>query len=128
MIVITQWESEPPQPPRELEPYLMFYNDDFTRVDALERVGAHRASTCVILSDTSNGRSEQDADARTILSALTVEKLNPEVYTCAELCNRSNGTHLQMAYRNRHGLRSRLGLANRLESPQIPRQRAQLLR
>ena len=100
MVVITQWENEPPQPPRELEPHLMFYNDDFTRVDALERVGVHRASTCVILSDTSNGRSEQDADARTILGALTVEKLNPDVYTCAELCNRSHGTHLQMGHVN----------------------------
>ena len=32
----------------------------------------------------------------TILAALTVEKLNPAVFTCAELMNASYGTHLEM--------------------------------
>jgi voltage-gated potassium channel len=48
------------------------------------------------MADTRDGRSEQDADARTILAALTVEKLNPAVYTCAELMNRSYASHLKM--------------------------------
>jgi voltage-gated potassium channel len=73
-----------------------FLNDDFTRVAALETAGIHRARTCIVLSDTSGVRSEQDADARTILAALTVEKLNPAVYTCAELLNASYGSHLKM--------------------------------
>ncbi|MEM7784338.1 MAG: potassium channel protein, partial [Planctomycetota bacterium] len=50
---------------------------------------------CLVLTDTSGGRSEQDADARTILAALTVEKLNEDVHTCAELVNRSYATHLE---------------------------------
>lgn len=69
-------------------------------VAALEKVGIHRASTCVILADTFGGRSEQDTDARTVLAALTVEKLNPDVYTCAELLNRSHGSHLTMGQVN----------------------------
>ena len=60
---------------------VQFLNDDFTKVSALEKAGIKRASTCVILSDTSKGRGERDADARTILAALTVEKLAPQVYT-----------------------------------------------
>ena len=48
-----------------------------------------------MLTDTSGGRSEQDADARAILAALTVEKLNESVYTCAEIVNRSYATHLE---------------------------------
>ena len=32
-----------------------------------------QASTCVILSDSSRSRTEHDADARTILAALTVD-------------------------------------------------------
>ena len=96
IVVITTWEHEQPLLPRDLESNVLFYNDDFTRISALEYVGIHRASVCIILADTLGGRSQQDADARTILAALTVEKLNPAVYTCAELLNRSYGSHLKM--------------------------------
>ena len=94
--VITQFEGEPPVLSADMQRHVQFLNDDFTRVAALEQAGVHRAKTCIIVADTSGGRSEQDADARTILAALTVEKLNPAVYTCAELMNRSYATHLQM--------------------------------
>ncbi len=73
-----------------------FVEDDFTKVSALERAGIERATTCIILSDLRGGRSEQDADARTILAALTAEKVNPAVYTCAELLNRSYSSHLEL--------------------------------
>jgi len=77
-----------------------FLEGDFTRVATLKQAGILRAQTCIILADDRGGRSEQDADARTILAALTVEKLNADVYTCAELINRSYGTHLQMGHVN----------------------------
>jgi voltage-gated potassium channel len=77
------------------QPNVMFLHDDFTKVTALRRAGIENAQTCLVLSDTSGGRSEQDADARTILAALTVEKINESVYTCAELFNRSYATHLE---------------------------------
>ncbi|MEC9094973.1 MAG: ion transporter [Planctomycetota bacterium] len=82
--------------PPEITKEFIFIRDDFTRVTALERAQIGRAQTCIILADISNGRSEQDADARTILSALTCESLNPAVYTCAELLNRSYGGHLNL--------------------------------
>ncbi len=96
IVVITQWEHEPPTISGSLQSQVTFFNDDFTRVAALERVGIHQADVCIILNDTSAGRTEQDADARTILAALTAEKLNPNVYTCAELNNRDYASHLQM--------------------------------
>ncbi|MDA1052741.1 MAG: ion transporter, partial [Planctomycetota bacterium] len=98
--VITQFEGEPPTLPAEIRKTVQFLNDDFTRIAALEQVGVHRAKTCIIMADISGGRSEQDADARTILAALTVEKLNPAVYTCAELMNRSYASHLKMGHVN----------------------------
>lgn len=94
--VITQFDGEPPTTSADIQRHVQFLNDDFTRVPALEQAGVHRAKTCVIMADTSGGRSEQDADARTILASLTVEKLNPAVYTCAELLNRSYASHLKM--------------------------------
>lgn len=76
-----------------------FLNEDFTRVSALEKAGIYRANTCIVLSDTTH-RSEQDADARTILAALTVEKLNPNIYTCAEVLEQSYASHLEMGHVN----------------------------
>ncbi len=80
----------------DLRPNVLFLKDDFTKVTVLEKAGVRRAKTCIILSDKSYGRSEQDADARTILAALTAEKLNPDVYTCAELINREYSSHLAL--------------------------------
>ena len=74
---------------------VQFIDDDFTRIGALERAGIARASTCVILSDTSGGRSEPDADARTILTALTIQSLHPHVYRCAELNRSEYSAHLK---------------------------------
>lgn len=84
----------------DLRAIVRFLNDDFTKVSVLEKAGIRRANTCIILADKSHGRSEQDADARTILAALTAEKLNPNVYTCAELINREYGSHLELGHVN----------------------------
>ena len=40
---------------------------------------------------------DQDRDVRTILTALTLEKINPEIYTIAELLNRQSVDHMKMA-------------------------------
>jgi voltage-gated potassium channel len=96
IVVIAGGTKEQLLLPPDIDANVMFCFDDFTRIAVLEKVGIHRAATCIILADTQGGRSDQDADARTILAALTVEKLNPSVYTCAELLNRSYGTHLRM--------------------------------
>jgi voltage-gated potassium channel len=76
--------------------HVQFLNDDFTKVSALEKAGVKRASTVILLSDTEKGRNERDADARTILAALTVEKLNPNAYTCAEINRREYAQHLKL--------------------------------
>jgi voltage-gated potassium channel len=97
IVVVSEFDGDRiPVVPAELQKGVHFLSADFTRVAALEKAGIHRAHTCIVLADTSGQRSEQDADARTILAALTVEKLNPAVFTCAELLNASYGTHLKM--------------------------------
>lgn len=100
IVVVAELDGEPTFLDPDLRPRVRFLNEDFTRVSALEKAGIHRASTCIILSDTSQDRSEQDADARTILAALTAEKLNPNLYTCAELNHREYGSHLEMGHVN----------------------------
>jgi len=70
--------------------------EDFTRAEVLVRAMVSTAEVAVLVSDLSEGRTRQDADARTVLAALTIEKLNPRVYTCAELSNAMNEPHLRM--------------------------------
>ena len=75
---------------------VQFLNDDFTKLEALEKAGVRRAARCILLADTSKGRKERDADARTVLAALTIERLNPDVYTVAEINRREHAHHLEM--------------------------------
>ncbi len=70
--------------------------EDFTRMEVLKRAGVMKAAAAVIVSEPGENRSTQDIDARTILAALTIEKLNPKVHTSAELYNEEYATHLQM--------------------------------
>jgi voltage-gated potassium channel len=96
IVVITELDSEQLDDQIERLPNVWLLHDDFTKLTALERAGIERAKTCLVLSDCSGGRSEQDADARTILASLTAEKINPDVYTCAELFNREYASHLDI--------------------------------
>lgn len=100
IVVIDRIEGEPEFQDESLRPRVQFLDDDYTKVSALTKAGIERARTCIIVSSTESGRSDQDADARTILAALTAEKLNPRVYTCAEINNREHGAHLEMGHVN----------------------------
>jgi voltage-gated potassium channel len=70
--------------------------EDFTRISVLRKARVEKAAVAVFFNDTYGGRSSQDADARTVLGALTIEKLCPEVHTCAELSNIESEPHLRM--------------------------------
>ena len=65
--------------------------------DSLESAGAVYAKTAIVLADKGANLGDQDRDARTVLAALTLEKLNPVIFTCAELLNEKNSTHLKLA-------------------------------
>ena len=100
IVVISELESDQLDEQINRLPNVWLMHDDFTKMTALKRAGIETAKTCLVLSDTSGGRSEQDADARTILAALTAEKINPDVYTCAELFNRDYASHLDIGQVN----------------------------
>ena len=96
VVVIHRFDGNIPTVEPAVSGRVQFLDDDFTKVSALEKARIGRAKTCILLSDTSKGRTERDADARTILAALTVEKLAPKVYTCAELNRREHAEHLSL--------------------------------
>jgi len=70
---------------------------DYTRVDVLEAVNVRHASSVVLLSDELIPRSAQDCDARTVLAALTVERMVSGIETVAMLHSRQNVELLKMA-------------------------------
>jgi voltage-gated potassium channel len=76
---------------------LYFHAGDYTRIDVLEAVGIRHASQAILLADSTRPRSDQDRDARTVLAALTIERLNPSVHTCAQLLDRRNDVQLRSA-------------------------------
>lgn len=87
LVVITEQEERPDG--LELsgvrEGQIIHVCGDYTRLEVLERVNIQSAGMAILLTDTLTPRSDQDRDARTVLAALTIERLKPDVFCCAEL-------------------------------------------
>jgi voltage-gated potassium channel len=98
IVVVAEFTESPEAELRHLNPSQLYvYTGDYTRIDVLETIGIVYASHAILLADTCCPRSDQDRDARTVLAALTIEKLNPAVYTCAQLLDRRNDVQLKVA-------------------------------
>ena len=98
VVLVAEMPTAPQLPPGRVDAERFFFlSADATRLEVLKKAGAERASRAILLADKSMPRSDQDRDARTVLTALTLEKLNPKIYTCVELLNRDNQSHLTMA-------------------------------
>ena len=75
-------------------PGVTFVKGHPTREDDLLRAGLDRADTAIVLADDSNpSANPDDVDARTLLTALAVETLNPAVYSCVEVLRAQNRHH-----------------------------------
>jgi voltage-gated potassium channel len=95
VVIIAEREENPlPDAGRNVH----FVRGDCTDEEALRRADAPHAHTAVVLADTSGGRTYEDADARTILTVLTIETVNRDVYTCAELVYPKNRVHLERVH------------------------------
>lgn len=75
---------------------LHFLVADYTRADVLRQAGLERAQMAILLADSSKRRSDQDRDARTVLAAMLIERLRPGIFTCAQLLNPDNASHLKL--------------------------------
>lgn len=98
VVIVAEETDEPSQELKHLNrSQLYFYPEDYTKIDILETVGISCASRAILLADATHPRTDQDRDARTVLAALTIEKLNPSIYTCAQLLDRRNDVQLKLA-------------------------------
>jgi len=99
VVLVTEVATPPADvPTRDINSRLLYHHHgDYTLVDVLEEVGITDASIVILLRDELIQRSEQDRDARTVLAALTVERMSPDIYTVAELHSDQNEEMLRMA-------------------------------
>ena len=63
----------------------------------LSQAKIEHAKVMVVLANASSESAAQDIDARTILTALAVERRNPKVHTIIELMNSENSRHARHA-------------------------------
>ena len=102
IVVIAEFESDPETEGQIPHPELVFFvPGDYTRPEMLHRAQIERASRAIILADRTRERSDQDRDARSVLTALLIENINQaqdkDIFTSVELVNRDNAQSLESA-------------------------------
>ena len=78
-----------------VDEHLYFVRGDLTE-EHLKRAGIEKAATVVIVGDRSLASGARDA--KVVLSVLTVESLNPDVYSIVELASEENVRHCERAH------------------------------
>lgn len=98
IVLVTEGPAPDDVPLEDLDPRRFFHHTgDYTRIEVLEAVGVVHADKVLLLHDTTIPRSEQDRDARTVLAALTVERMAPDIFAIAELSSRQAEPMLRRA-------------------------------
>jgi voltage-gated potassium channel len=98
IVVVSDQASEPDLIAAGATPdRVYFLRGDSTRVEVLRRAGVDRMGMAIIVPDKLTNLSDQDRDARSVLTALVIEKLNSEAFVVVELLNPDNETYLRMA-------------------------------
>jgi voltage-gated potassium channel len=115
---------------RQKDMDLRFVRGDFSNEKALRRASLGSARAAIVLSDTSGKNTLTNADERTILAALAIKAINPEIVTSAELVNPENEGHLRRANVDDilvYGEFNGFLLSSATVSPAIPRVTKELL-
>lgn len=76
---------------------MKFVRGDIASEIILRRSNILAARSCIIIPDESGGKSFLAADDKTILSALAVKSIHPELPLSAQVIHDQNSTHLQRA-------------------------------
>jgi voltage-gated potassium channel len=98
VVIVAELEELPPEISRmKIAARVFFVPGDYTKPEVLEQARIQHARRAIIIADSTKPRTDQDRDARTVLAALMIERMNPRIYSCAELLNRANEPHLRAA-------------------------------
>jgi voltage-gated potassium channel len=83
---------------RALYPGIHYLHGDSIDPQLLRRAGTGSAAKVLVLADETGDRSDQEIDARTVMTVMNIENLSPEVYTCAEVLDRKHVEFLRLAH------------------------------
>ena len=97
VLIITEGAKLPPMPEGIPLDSVYHLSGDYTQVQVLTRAGLERAHSAILLSDTLTPRSNADQDARTVLAALTIERMCDGIFCCAQLHDTQHEELLRMA-------------------------------
>lgn len=75
-----------------------YVSGDFSDESTLKRAHVDSATRALIISDSSRKYSRLETDSRTVLAALTISSMNPNVYIAAEISDIKFKKHLEMAH------------------------------
>ena len=70
---------------------------DHTQLRVLEQAGIKRASRAIVVADAIGDGRYENRDARSVLAALTIERMNPQIHCVVELMRSENQQHLAVA-------------------------------
>jgi voltage-gated potassium channel len=76
---------------------IRYIRGDATNESVLKRAHAQHAASCYLIPDESGGKDLLRSDDKTILSALAMKSVNPNIPITAQIVNEDNETHLQRA-------------------------------
>ncbi|MCK4906394.1 MAG: NAD-binding protein [Spirochaetes bacterium] len=76
---------------------IKFVKGDHVNENILKRAGILNASSVIIVPDNSGTNTLQNADERTILSAMAIKSMNPNIKTCTQILKKKNEIHLKRA-------------------------------
>jgi voltage-gated potassium channel len=90
VVVLADLEGDPSRGLAE------FIAGDPSDAEDLVRAGVHNADTAIVLADERHA-NDGDRDARTLLTCLAIEAVNPNCYTCVEVVKSENRPHFGRA-------------------------------
>jgi voltage-gated potassium channel len=74
-----------------------FVKGDYIEEKVLQRANIKQAGTALILADSSRDFSVQEVDSRTVMTVITIDSINKNIYTCAELIDVKFEKYLKLA-------------------------------
>ena len=76
---------------------IKYIKGDYIDEKVLKRANIKSASTALVLADASRRFSVQEVDSRTVMSVITIDSMNKNIYTCAELIDEKFEKYLRLA-------------------------------
>jgi voltage-gated potassium channel len=77
--------------------YIKYIKGDYIDEKVLQRANVKNAHTALVLADASRKFSVQEVDSRTVMTVITIDSMNKNIYTCAEIIDEKYEKYLKLA-------------------------------